>query len=252
MPHPALFRPGALVLLPLLAALPLAAEEAPRPGAVATLDAAARLYAHALLQDDALAAVAAFRLARSVSLREGTGWERASADAGPGDLDYLLPGAPGTGAGAPPPRDDGTAPAGAARGSGFSALDLATGGLEAAVREMAAGNEDLLALLDDAAAETARGRIGGANQQMAILAPGRKDIWEIPFAGMEQAEIGVFSDGTGGLGWMVADAAGLPVCLQHHSDEPLYCAFTPRDNAFYTVTVVSRGEVDIRYLLATN
>ncbi len=232
---------------------PALAEQPAPPGTVATLDLAARLYAEALARDDALAAVAAFRLAGSVTFRADADWQKSTADSGAEDLSFVLPEKAVIDAGTPPPRADGTDIAASEDGGpGFSALELVTGGMEAAVREMAAGDEDLLALVDDAAAETARGRIGGANQQMSSLAPGRKDVWEIPFAGMERAEIGVFADDSGGLGWMVADQNGLPVCLTHYSEDPLYCAFTPAENAFYTVTVISRAEAETRYLLATN
>jgi hypothetical protein len=240
-------------LAALVAGRPAGAEEAPPPGTIATLDLAARLYASALAGDDPLAAVAAFRLAGRVTFRAEADWAKATAEAGADDLSFALPERAVIDAGTPPPPADGSALAGAGREApGFSALELVTGGMEAAVREMAAGDEDLLALVDDAAAETARGRIGGANSQMSSLGPGRKDVWEIPFAGMERAEIGVFGDGGGGLGWMVADPSGQPVCLTHHSEHPLYCAFTPAENAFYTVTVVSRAEAETRYLLATN
>jgi len=218
----------ALAVLPFLAASPALADDTPAPpGPVATLDLATRLYAHALAQGDALSAVTAFRLVQSVTLREGADWERSTEDA---------------------PK---TEAAGAAA-SGLSAVALLTGQMEAATRDLAAGDEDLLAILDDATAETARGRIGGANQLVASLAPGRQDIWQIPFAGSERAELGVFNDGSGGLGWSVTDAGGAVLCADPWSDQPLYCSFTPRENAFYTVTVVSRYDAEGQYLLATN
>lgn len=229
-----------ITLLPALSATGALAEDAMNaPGKVRTLALAAELYAHALATDDALAAVTAFRLASGVALRQADGWTRTTEDATGDEL-------PGTSAGG------GTAPKGEDAAKGFSALALITGQAGDATREIAAGDDELALMVEDAAAETARGRIGGANQQVAALAPGKKDVWQIPFAGQEQAEVGVFGDGSGGLGWMVADAQGVPVCVDPYSDQPLYCSFTPAENAFYTVTVISRADVDGQYLLATN
>ncbi len=107
-------------------------------------------------------------------------------------------------AGTPPPPADGTAVAVAANdGPAFSALDLVTGGMEAAVRDMAAGDEDLLALLGRCCR---RNRAGAASavptRKMATLAPGKKDVWEIPLLGWKRAEVGIFADDRGALaGW---------------------------------------------------
>ncbi len=230
----------ALIAALALAALPPAARaEEAATGKVGTLNLAARLYAHALVTDDALAAVTAFRLASGVALRQADGWSRTTETATGAELP-----------GEPAPAD--TAQAGTDAARGFSALALITGQAAESTREIAAGDDELALMVEDAVADTARGRIGGANQAVATLAPGKKDIWEIPFAGQEQAEIGIFGDGSGGLGWMVADAQGVPVCVDPYSDQPLYCSFTPAENAFYTVTVISRADVDGQYLLATN
>lgn len=219
------------------------------PGAVARLDLAARLHARGIATGDALAVATAFRLARGVTLRPAD-WAHRTENAT--DDDAAL---------APPlrPLPDQPETADAAR-IGASVLALVTGQGADAALIMAEGDDDLTELVEDAAAETARGRIGSANHAEAVLPPGKKDIWEIPFAGMERAEVAVFGDGSGGLGWMVADAAGLPVCIAHHATDPLYCSFTPAANGFYTVTVLGtvlgtvpdRSSGDIRYLIVTN
>ncbi len=61
------------------------------PGTIATLDLASRLYAQALADDDALAAVAAFRLAGRVTFRSATDWEKSTTDATPDDLSFVVP-----------------------------------------------------------------------------------------------------------------------------------------------------------------
>ncbi|MCB6179601.1 hypothetical protein LHP98_15875 [Rhodobacter sp. Har01] len=240
--RPALLAPALLAPALLALAVPVASAEDTTPGQVHTLDLAARLYAHALATDDALSAVTAFRLVQSVTLRDDTSWQKSTEDVTGSEIVFRTL----------PPEKQREVAQSTAKTSGFSALALVSGEMEAATREIAAGDDELTALVDDAATATARGRIGGANQQVAALAPGKKDTWQIPFAGQERAEIGVFGDGSGGLAWMVADAAGLPVCIDHYSEQPLYCAFTPAANAFYTVTVISRSDVEGQYLLATN
>lgn len=224
----------AVLLAPLLAGWPPALSAAPptlpptMPGAVARLDLATRLYAHALAAGDPLAAVAAFRLAARVPLRADAAAPAVAAAPAP------------TGAAVP--------------GAALSALALVTGGMEAATRDLAAGDDNLLELVDRASAETALGRIGVANGRSSRLQAGRQDVWELPLAGQEPAAIGLFPGAGGAFGWQITDAAGQTICAAAATPGPLTCAFTPAENAFFTVTVVARGAAAqaADYLLITD
>ncbi|MBE2277776.1 MAG: hypothetical protein IAE87_15945 [Rhodobacteraceae bacterium] len=213
-----------LVLLPLSAA----AEEAQVPGTVGRLDLAARLYSLGLATDDALVVVAAVRLADAVALRGDAGWTRTTVAA------------------------DTAAPGPAAPAAGPAAMAVLSAEARQAALLMAEGDDALTEIAEDAFAETARPRFGGANSAAGRLAAGQQDVWQIAFAGQQRAEIGVFGDGTGGLGWRVANAAGVPVCQGTSVSAPLFCTFTPAENAWYRVTVRSAADTGTGYLLITN
>lgn len=232
------------MLAPTVFAVAALAEEAPPKGAIESLNLAARLYAHALANDDALSAVVALRLVQGVTPLEAGDWQKTTADVdGNEAVLAVLP---------PEKRSELALAMGQSGDEGLSELELVSGGIEAMAREMAADDPILLGLIDDALAETGRGRIGGANQHVVTLAPGKKDTWEIPFAGKELAEVGVFGDGSGGLAWQVAGSDGAPICQDIYSEEALYCAFRPPMDGTYIVTVISRSNVEGRYMLATN
>lgn len=187
-----------------------------------------------MASDDAVAVVAAFNLAREVTLRTATGWLHTNDAA----ADTALP------ASAPTAADvDGHLLA--------SPLSLLTGAAEDAARLMAEGDDDLTEIVEIVAADIGRRPTGAANAANAALAAGTVDIWEVPFAGQVRAEVGMFGDGTE-LGLQVADASGGTVCLPRISTGAISCAFTPDDNSFYTVTVTNRGGATARYMLLTN
>ncbi len=221
-----------LVLLAPLLARPAPAAEAQVPGTVARLELAARLYARGLATDDALAVVAAVRLADAVALRTDAGWTRATAAAD----------------------DAAPAPASAAAAAtAAAAMAVLTAEARLTALLMAEGDDALTEIAEDAFAETARPRFGGANSAAGRLAPGQQDVWQIAFAGQQRAEIGVFGDGTGGLGWRVADATGETVCQGISAGvKPLFCTFTPAENAWYRVTIRSSADTGAGYLLITN
>ena len=98
-----------------------------------------------------------------------------------------------------PMLNDGT-PRAVAKASFFSATSEDEGAADAPVtadamfakaKELAAGDDALLDVIEDAMAEGSRGRIGGAVGWLSRLPAGSTDVWEVPFYGNSYAEIAV-------------------------------------------------------------
>jgi hypothetical protein len=122
----------------------------------------------------------------------------------------------------------------------------------AKAKELAAGDEALLGVIDDAMAETGRGRIGGAVNWLSRLPAGTTDVWEIPFYGNSYAEIAVVGDGDANLDVVVTDENGNVFCYDVSWSDSLYCDFTPAWDGYFYVTVENVGRVRNSYYLMTN
>jgi hypothetical protein len=218
-------------LVPLLAllALPALAEEAnlsasPRTeeGSAAKLVQAQRTYLSAIASGEILPLLSAIRLARSVTLRPATGWERTAGD------DTAPEPAP-----APPPD-----PAGAA------ALTIA--------RNLAGEDPDLQDLVWDLDAQLPGPRNLTAVEARASLAAGQTDAWRLPLFGEVAAEIGLIGAGSSALALTIRDAGGATVCSHPASPEPVLCRLTPARNGFFTVEVRNAGDAATSYRLVGN
>ncbi|MFN4170640.1 MAG: hypothetical protein ACK4GW_02680 [Pseudorhodobacter sp.] len=191
---------------------------AARAGGVAQFALAQDLYAMGTRLSDALLVLTAARIASGVVLTDVTR-ERQNVGAVPaGDL--------------PPPPD-------AAR-------------MLADARDLAGEDELILSLIDDVEAEGARGRIGGASREAAVLAAGATDVWKVPFYGEAPAEIGVSGNGSAPLSIVVEDENGNRLWCPAGTRTSFYCDFTPRWNGFFMVTVSNAGAADSAYVLLTN
>jgi hypothetical protein len=122
----------------------------------------------------------------------------------------------------------------------------------ASAREFAAGDETILGLIEDAEAEGARGRIGGASRQMSRLPAGAIDVWRIPFYGNSYAEIGISGDGDAPLAVVVTDENGNRVGCPARVYDKFYCDFVPRWNGYFNVTVANQGGKRNSYYILTN
>jgi hypothetical protein len=237
--------------------------EGAAPGGAATLGLAQELYALGVAQGDAVTVLAAAKLAAAV---EVTAAEPAALD--PGTIAFAEDGqdtfrkkaAPAAVPAAPAPMmADGMRPA--AKASFFTATSEEEGGADAPVssdamflmaKDLAADDAALVGLIDDAMAESARGRIGGAVQWLSRLPAGTTDVWEIPFYGNSYAEIAVVGDGDANLDVVVTDENGNVFCYDVSWSDSLYCDFTPAWDGYFYVTVENVGRVRNSYYLLTN
>ncbi len=238
-----------------------AAATAPAGGAT-TMGLAQDLYALGVAQGDALTVLAAAKLAASVDVKTA---EAAALDPSTirfeGDQEALRKkAAPSAAPAAPAPMmADGTRPA--AKATFFTSTSEEEGASDgpatveamfAKATELAAGDEVILGLIEDAMAEGSRGRIGGAVSWLSRLPAGQTDVWEVPFYGSSYAEIAVVGDGDTNLDVAITDENGNVFCYDVSWSDSLYCDFTPSWDGYFYVTVQNIGGVRNSYYLMTN
>jgi hypothetical protein len=193
-------------------------------GPVANLAMAQNLYAYGMASKNALAVLAAAQITMSIDVT---------------DVEREVENKPTEGADA---TED---------GEGTDSPVTAEAML-ASARELAAGDETILGLIEDAEAEGARGRIGGPSRTLSRLKAGRTDIFRVPFYGGRLAELAVIGDGDADLDLLVTDENGNTICRDVSYSDKLYCSWTPRWDGYFLVGVVNQGRVRNSYYLLTN
>jgi hypothetical protein len=232
-------------------------------GGAATMGLAQELYAVGVEQGDAVAVLAAAKMAASVDVTtaDPAVLDPAKVAVDEGETTFAKKAAPAAAPAAPAPMMNEGEPRPAAKASFFSATSEDDGAADAPVtadamfakaKELAAGDEALLGVIDDAMAETGRGRIGGAVNWLSRLPAGTTDVWEIPFYGNSYAEIAVVGDGDANLDVVVTDENGNVFCYDVSWSDSLYCDFTPAWDGYFYVTVENVGRVRNSYYLMTN
>ncbi len=223
--------PRRLAVLFLVAALPAHAEEPNlsislqgHQGSAAQLVVAHRVYSRALASGDALPLLAAIHLARAVTLRPATGWEKTTT----GEL------------GADTPVGRVTAP------------DPASAGALVIARNLAEEDPDLQDIVYDLDAQVPGGRTLTAVFAETSLGPGQTDTWRLPLFGEVAAEIALIGDGDGPLTLTVSDATGATICAPAESVEPMLCSLTPARNGFFSVSLSNPGTTVNSYRLIGN
>ena len=238
-----------------------AAAEGAAPGAASTMTLAQELYAVGVAQGDAVTVLAAAKLAASIEVASA---EPAALDPSRVTVDqatFAKKAAPSPVPAAPAPMmNDGT-PRAAAKATFFTATNEDEGAAEAPVtaeamfakaKELAADDEALMGVIDDAMAETGRGRIGGAVEWVSRLPAGQTDVWEIPYYGNSYAEIAVVGDGDANLDVALTDENGNVICYDVSWSDKLYCDWTPAWDGYFYVTVQNMGGSRNSYYLLTN
>jgi hypothetical protein len=143
-------------------------------------------------------------------------------------------------------------PAAAEEFEGAADAPVSADAMVAKAKELAAGDVALLGVIDDAMAETGRGRIGGAVRWLSRLPPGSTDVWEVPFTGNSPAGLAVVGDGDANLDVVVTDENGNVFCYDISWSDSLYCDFTPAWDGYFYVTVDNVGRSRNSYYLMTN
>jgi len=193
-------------------------------GVVSKVPTAQALYQQGVADDDALLVLAAAKLMMSV---DATDVERGSEQ---------------------------KAREGGATAQDGDGVDAPVSGVDmlAKAKELAAGDDAMLAMIGDVEAEGARGRIGGASRTLKRLPAGYIDYFEIPFYGRRLAEIGIVGDGDADLDLLVTDQNGNIICLDTSPSDQIYCAFTPAWDGYFYVAVENVGRMRNSYFILTN
>jgi hypothetical protein len=127
--------------------------------------------------------------------------------------------------------------------------------LLADAKELAQGDENLLALVKNVEAkvgQNSRGRVGGPGKTYTRVYAGGTDTYEIQVYGQQLFEIAVSGDGDTDLDLYVYGAKGKLVGKDDDYSDDCYLRLYPEYSGYYTVKVVNRGRVYNDYVLVTN
>jgi hypothetical protein len=237
--------------------------EGAAPGGASTMSLAQELYAMGLSQGDAVTVLAAAKMAASVDAvtAEPAALDPATMTFDEGETTFRKKAAPAAVPAAPAPMGTDGTPRAVAKASFFNATSEEDGAADAPVsadamfarsKELTAGDDALLAVIESAMAEGPRDRIGGAVSWPSRLAAGTTDVWEVPFYGNLRAEIAVIGDGDANLDVVVTDETGNVICGDVSWSDSLYCDFTPARDGYFYVTVENLGRARNSYHLMTN
>ncbi len=192
------------------------------PGGAKILAMAQDLFAIGMAGKDALTVLAAARLAATVAVTNGPELKKAVTGSAPATE-----------------QDSATAPPDAAA-------------MLAAAKALAAEDDVLLDLIEQAEAEGPRERIGGAVAHASALSAGMTDVWDVPLFGGSYAEIAIIGDGDSNLDVTVADENGNSICQDVSGSDKVLCDFVPAWNGYFVVTVQNTGDAKNSYYLMTN
>lgn len=120
-------------------------------------------------------------------------------------------------------------------------------------RVLAEGDDALLAMIEDVAAESSKGVTTGQVYSISQIDDGGEDVYDnLPFAAGEYAEVYVESADGSDLNLYVYDAAGRLVCSDTDISAISYCGWRPSEGGAFTIKVENRGQGDAGYSLMTN
>ncbi|MDZ4392953.1 hypothetical protein [Cypionkella sp.] len=119
--------------------------------------------------------------------------------------------------------------------------------------EMAAGDDVLLGLIDDARAEASKGVAAGPMYRIGALASGRVDKFTgIGFAAGDYAEVYVEAQAETDMNLQVFDSDGRLVCADTDPSPIAYCGWTAASGGDVVMQIENAGPLDTGYALMTN
>ena len=123
----------------------------------------------------------------------------------------------------------------------------------ASAEALAAGDEVVLGLIEDAQVETSKGVASGPVYNIGSLGNGKGDTYPpIEFRGGEYAEVYVEAKAATNLNLGVYDDKGRLVCSDTDISHIAYCGWTPASGGSFTLKVDNKGPVRADYALMTN
>ena len=122
-----------------------------------------------------------------------------------------------------------------------------------AAEALAAGDDVLLALIEDVRVETTKGVSSGPVYNIGALANGDDDTYPpIEFRGGEYAEVYVEAKASTNLNLTILDDQGRLVCSDTDKSHIAYCGWTPAQPGSFTLIVENKGPAEAAYALMTN
>ena len=123
----------------------------------------------------------------------------------------------------------------------------------ATAETLAADDDALLGLIDDARAETTKGVASGPVYNIGSLSNGGGDTYPpIEFRGGEYAEVYVEAKAATNLNLAIYDDRGRLVCSDTDISHIAYCGWTPATPGTFTLKVENKGPTSAAYALMTN
>ena len=120
-------------------------------------------------------------------------------------------------------------------------------------RQIAAGDDALLGVIDDVAADASKGVATGQVYSISQIGDGGTDTYDkLPFAGGDYAEVYVESRDGSDLNLYIFDAEGRLVCSDTDVSSISYCGWRPADSGDFTIEVQNKGVGAAAYALMTN
>lgn len=122
-------------------------------------------------------------------------------------------------------------------------------------KKFAAGNQNLLALIENIDAEAKgahRGSVNGPSRHYDAVNANSTDTYQISFIANELAEILVSGDGDTDLDLYVYDSNGNLIAKDDDYTDVCYVCWVPVWTGRFTVKIVNRGSVYNRYVVMTN
>lgn len=123
----------------------------------------------------------------------------------------------------------------------------------ASAAALADGDADLLAVIDDVAAESGKGVAAGPVYSIGNLNAGDSDSYPaVAFIGGDYAEVYVEAKVTTDLNIAVYDSKGRLVCSDTDASPIAYCGWRPGTTDSFTMSVQNDGPLGATYALMTN
>jgi hypothetical protein len=123
----------------------------------------------------------------------------------------------------------------------------------ASAEALAAGDDALLGLIEDAKIEADKGVASGPVYNIGKLSNGGGDTYPpIEFRGGEYAEVYVEAKAATNLNLTVFDDKGRLVCSDTDISHIAYCGWTPAAGGSFTLKVDNKGPASASYALMTN
>lgn len=110
----------------------------------------------------------------------------------------------------------------------------------------------LVACVLAAGADALAGRIPGPGRKTAHVQGFAAVTYKVKFAPGQPAVVRVVGDGDSPMAVGVYDSAGRPAAVDTKSTDRFELRWTPRSPEPYTIKVMNRGGVPIRFVLRTN